>query len=319
MLRDFILKEIIEILVDHSFKTSHIYDRSCFDIVARGKLWLLLLKVLINIDGFRIKQAEEIKKVASTFLASPFIVGVRSKNEFLEEDVVYERHGIPAIALETLRNMIVDEIYPEVFADRGGYFVQIDGNTLKENRESENLSLKELADIAHVSRETIYKYEHGRVRACPETAIMLESVLNTKIVLSIDLFKTPKTETENKTESITKQEPKELVDLGFGVIPTTKTPFDALAKADFGSINKKSENPLITNMERNRNQRILRRMAINVKDLSGVTESEAVFLFESKKDLKTIEGIPVVHCCEIGEMETSGEFLSLVRERRECS
>jgi putative transcriptional regulator len=313
MLRDDILQQIVELLVNHSFETSQIYDRSCFDIVARRKLFLLLLKVLINIDGFSTQQAIEIKKVASTFLASPLIVGLRSKNEFLAEDVVYERHGIPAIAPETLENIIYEEIYPEIFADRGGYFVKIDGKILKEIRESRDLSLKDLADRVHVSRETIYKYEHGMVRACPETAIMLENVLKTKIILSIDLFKTP----ESESEEITNNAPNKLVELGFGIIPTSRTPFDALAKTNLQPFNKENENALITNMEKNRSHRVLRKMAIDVKDLAGITGVDAVFLFESRKNFSCIEGIPVIQNSEIEEMQTSSEFLDTVKERRE--
>ncbi|AEG18969.1 transcriptional regulator [Methanobacterium paludis] len=318
--RDHILIEINELLSSHGFETSNIYDRSCFDMVARKDFLLLLMKVLINVDGFTGEQAEEIKKVANTFLASPIIVGLKSKNEFLEEDVVYERHGIPVIALETLRSMLIEEIYPEIFADRGGYFVQIDGNIIKEIREEQNLSRKDLADLAHVSRETIYKYENGMVRAFPETAMMLESILNMKITLSINLFRVPEPEKSNISDK-TKKEPKELFDLGFGVIKTNRTPFDALAKPEAETVRKirKNDGPLITNMEKNRNQQILKKMAVNVKDLSGVTGTEAVFILDTKNDMNCIEGIPVVHNWEMGEMKNSKEFLKLVKERKECS
>ncbi|MBI5679941.1 MAG: transcriptional regulator [Methanobacterium sp.] len=315
MQRDHVLREINELLANHSFETSHIYDRSCFDMVARKRLLLLLLKVLINIDGLTGPQAEEIKKVASTFLASPLVVGLKSKHEYLEEDVVYERHGIPVIAPETLKNMITEEIYPEVFADRGGYFVQVDGNVIKDARERENLSLKDLANKAHVSRETIYKYEHGRVRACPETVITLESILNMKITLSIDIFKIPQSGNVKMAEDT----PKELAQLGFGVIKTNKTPFDAIAKSDPELAELKKNIAMITNMEKNRNQKILNKMALNVKDLSGVTGTEAVFIFEHKKNMECIEGVPVVHNWEIKEMESSKEFLKVIKERKECN
>lgn len=52
------------------------------------------------------------------------------------------------------------EYVPQVLANRG-YFVNINGNLLKEFRDEYSLSLKDLADIAHVSRETIYNYENG--------------------------------------------------------------------------------------------------------------------------------------------------------------
>jgi putative transcriptional regulator len=323
MHRDQVLVEITELLSNHGFETSNIYDRSCFDMIARRELILLLLKVLINVDGFSSQQALEIKRLAKTFLASPLIVGFKSKTEPLEEDVVYERHGIPVVAPETLRNMVADEVYPEVLADRGGYFVNIDGEILKEVRERENLSLKDLADVAHVSRETIYKYEHGMVRAYPETAMLLESILNIKITLDIDLFKTPEqgtelldsetaSETENAHQEIPK-EPKELIKLGFGVVPTYRTPFDAISQSNN---RKEKENILLTNLEKNRNQQVLKKMALNVKDLSDITKKEAVFIMESRRVVECIEGIPAVNTQEICEMENCREFIRLLKERK---
>lgn len=321
MHRDNILIQINELLSNHGFETSNIYDRSCFDMVARRGLMLLLLKVLINVDGFSGEQAQEIRKLAQTFLASPLIVGVKSKNEVLEEDVVYERHGIPVIAPETLRDIVVDEVYPEVFADRGGYYVQMDGNIIKEVRERENLSLKELADVAHVSRETIYKYERGMVRAFPETAMILENILKMKITLSINLFEVPKPEITNISDNQEKSneiEPKELVKLGFGVIHTHRTPFDAIAKTDF-VLSPQNENAFITNMEKKRNYQVLKKMALNVKDLSDITGKEAVFIMGDKRNIESIEGIPVVHTSEIVEMENSTDFLRVLKERKECN
>jgi putative transcriptional regulator len=315
MHRDQVLLELNELLTKHGFDTSNIYDRSCFDLVARREFLLLLFKVLVNVDGFSMKQATEIQRVARTLLASPLLVGLKSKNELLEEDVVYERHGIPVIAPTTLRNMVVDEIFPEIFADRGGYYVQIDGQVIREARERENLSLKDLADQAHVSRETIYKYETGRVRAQPETVIMLEDILNMKITLSINLFKNP--EPKNAAESEVEGQPRELVDLGFGVINTNRTPFDALAKPETKS--SKAKEPLITDLEKNRNQKVLRKMATNLKDLSYVIGTEAVFILEKKPDVECIDGVPVVHSWEIVEMKDPKEFLKMITERRECN
>ena len=316
MHRDQVLLQINKLLSNYGFETSNIYDRSCFDMVARRELLLLLLKVFINVDGLSNIHAQEIKKLAQTFLGSPLIIGLKSKTEPLEEDVVYERHGIPVIAPETLRNMVVDEVYPEVLADRGGYYVPIDGNVIKEIREKENLSLKDLANLAHVSRETIYKYEHGIVRACPETAMILEDILNIKITLSINLFKTPELNPESDNEIVKDaQEPKELVKLGFGVINTQRTPFDAIARANF--THSENDNTLLTNLEKKRNKQVLKKMAVNVKDLSDVTQSEAVFILENKHKMECIEGIPVIHTWEMDEIENCREFLRILKEKRD--
>lgn len=313
MPRDQIITQINELLSKHGFDTSNIYDRSCFDLVARKELLLLLMKVLVNVEGFSVAHAQEIKRVARTFFGSPLLIGLKSKNEVLEENVVYERHGIPVIAPSTLRNIVVEEVYPEIFADRGGYYVEIDGQIVKEMREQHNLSLKDLADLAHVSRETIYKYETGRVRAQPETAFLLENILNMRITLSVNLFAVPPNEEETEIKS---GEPRELVDLGFGVINTTRTPFDALVRAEATS--KKAES-LITDLEKNRNQKVLQKMANNLHDLSAVIGTDAVFIMENKNAKECIDGIPVVKSWEISEMKDPSEFLKMIAERKECS
>ena len=76
----------------------------------------------------------------------------------------------------------------------------MDGEVIKQVREAQNISRKDWPDKAHVSRETIYKYERGMVRAFPETAMMLESILNMKITLSVNLFRTPEIE-KDKTKN----------------------------------------------------------------------------------------------------------------------
>ena len=103
--RNQLIREVYQLLNKEGFETSNIYEQSCFDIVARKKLLILLLKVLVNIDSINESHVEEIRQISNVFLASPIIVGVKSKNHILEEDVVYERHGLPAIGLETLKNI----------------------------------------------------------------------------------------------------------------------------------------------------------------------------------------------------------------------
>ncbi|KZX09991.1 hypothetical protein MBFIL_19410 [Methanobrevibacter filiformis] len=187
--RNQIISEINQLLTEEGFETSNIYSQSCFDMFAKRKLLLILLKALVNIDTIYESHANEIKKISSAFHASPLIVGSKSRNTKLEEDVVYERHGIPAIGVETLKNMIIYGDCPEILADHGGYYVHINGDLLKEYRQDYSLSLKDLADLAHVTRETIYKYENGIARASTETAMALEEILNIKITLDIDILK----------------------------------------------------------------------------------------------------------------------------------
>ena len=316
--RNMIIQEITNLLNTEGFETSNIYDQGCFDIVARKKLLILLLKTFINIDSIKESNASEMKQLSSILLAAPLIVGERSRNGILEEGVIYERYDIPAVGINTLKNMILFNEYPEILADRGGYFVKIDGNVLKEYREEYSLSLKDLADLAHVSRATMYKYENGIVRANTETAMLLEEILNTKITLDIDIFKTNPEQEKITFDKIGNEYDKteDLAKIGFGVVSTNKSPFDAAAKIE--NIKKNDQQPpLIANLEKNRTNKTLKRMAISLKDLSLITSSESVFIINNNKIKDSIEDIPVIKSWELKEFNNPSEFLKLIKERKD--
>ena len=308
--RSQLLKNIESLLRSQGYKTSDIYDQGSFDIVARKNLLILLLKTFQNIYSINERNAYEMKQLSNIFLASPIIIGEKSRNGYLEEGVIYERYDIPAIGFDTLKNMILYNEYPEILADRGGYFVKIDGNVIKQYREEYSLSLKDLADLAHVSRATMYKYENEIVRANTETAMILEEILNTKVTLDIDLLKQPQKE---EIEYNSSDDTLDLSKLGYGVVSTNKSPFDAVAKMK----SSEKESPLIANVEKNRTEKTLKRMAIPLKDLSMVTTSEPVFIINNEKIKESIGTIPVIKSWELKEFENSKELLKMIRERKE--
>ena len=304
--RSQLLHNIEKLLTSQGFKTSDIYDQGSFDIVARKDLQILLLKTFQNIDSINEQNAHEMKQLANIFLASPIIIGEKSRNGILEDGVVYERYEIPTITFETLKSMIIYGESPEILADRGGYFVKIDGNVIKQYREEYSMSLKDLASLAHVSRATMYKYENGIVRANTETAMILEEILNTKVTLDIDLLQQPKKDEIKFTDDV-----NDLSKLGYGVISTNKSPFDAVMKSS------DKHSPLMANVEKNRSEKTLKRMAIPLKDLSMVTTSEPVFIINNDKIKESIGTVPVIKSWELKEFENSKELLKMIKERKE--
>ncbi|RAP49546.1 MAG: transcriptional regulator [Methanosphaera sp. SHI613] len=334
--RETILQEINNLLVNFGFKTSNIYERSCFDILARKKDILIILKILVNIDSLTTQQAEELSKISGTFLASPIIIGLKSKHSYLEDDVVYERHEIPAVSPQTLYDIIANDMHPEILSKRGGFYVKINGGLLKKLREEKNLSLKELADLTHVSRETIYKYEQQNSQAYPETALLLEEILNKPITLSINILESE----HNHTLDTKIQEPIELINLGYEVNSSTKTPFDAIStrtddskevlklkkelsekieeleqiKRKLNEKTKKNE-LLITNLERNRNINTLTKIAEKTNDISSITGHKALFVLKHEHEQKSINNIPVIYTWELENMEKNKDLQKLIKER----
>ena len=320
--RSQLLQQIENLLKSQGYKTSDIYEQGSFDIVARKNLLILLLKTFQNIDSINESNAHEMKQLANIFLASPIIIGARSRNGMLEEGVIYERYDIPTIGFDTLKNMILYNEYPEILADRGGYFVKIDGNVIKQYREEYSLSLKDLADLAHVSRATMYKYENEIVRANTETAMILEEILNTKITLDIDLFEPYNQDIKLKADKTDLSKSlgsnaKDLAKLGFGVVSTNKSPFDALAKAEIAT-KKDNKNPLIgnINVQNEENMKTLKKMAVSLKDLALVTSTDSFFILKDDKIQDAIDGIPVIKSWEMKEFDHSDEFLKLIKERK---
>jgi len=100
----------------------------CFDLIAKQKNILILVKLLENIDSFREDQAYELRKLSSMLSGLPLLIGrnIRRSSE-LEDGVIYSRYEIPAISKETLRNLLVHHLPPLIYAHRGGLRVKIDG------------------------------------------------------------------------------------------------------------------------------------------------------------------------------------------------
>ena len=93
------------------------------------------------------------------------------------------------------------------------------------------------------------------------------------------------------------------------MVSTNKSPFDAVAKDKNSS--------LIANVEKNRSQKTLKRMAVPLKDLSMITSSEPVFIINNDKIKESLGTIPVIKSWELKEFERSQELLKLIRERKE--
>ena len=105
----------------------------------------------------------------------------------------------------------------------------------------------------------------------------------------------------------------DLSKLGYGVLSTNKSPFDAVAKMKSSD----KDSPLMANVEKNRNEKTLKRMAIPLKDLSMVTTSEPVFIINNEKIKESIGTIPVIKSWELKEFEDSKELLKMIKERKE--
>ena len=153
----------------------------------------------------------------------------------------------------------------------------------------------------------MYKYENEIVRANAETAMILEEILNTKVTLDIDILKyNPEDQIQFNASG---EGAEDLTKLGYGVVSTSKSPFDTVAKD--------KQTSLIANVEKNRSEKTLKRMAVPLKDLSMITSSEPMFIINNDKIKESLGTIPVIKSWELKEFEHSQELIKLIKERKE--
>lgn len=282
-----------------------------FDVVARRDDQLLLVKVLTNVDGLTETVAQELRTIAGLLDAAPLVVGERSSSRELEAGAVYLRYGVNIVTPETLREYLEDGVEPAVYAAPGGFYVNLDGARLRELREERGLSLGDLAQAAGVSRRAIGMYEDG-MGAMVEVAIRLEEFLSEPLAKPVDPFR-PQPAPTAPAAAATHAWPdtfegsmmRAMSELGFRVVPTAKSPFNAITKED---------QVVLTGVAAETPD--LQRRAAATTNLTEVTETYGVFFVERTTTRAAIEGTAVVSRDEMENASDPRDLIRLIEERR---
>lgn len=309
-----LINSIRDILLKASYFVSepHVFRSISFDLAARRDDTLLILKVLMNVDAFSKENAEELKLLASLLKASPMLIGERTTNSVIEDGVVYFRYNIPVISNSTLKDYLIEEISPFLFAAPGGLYVHMDGELIKRIRTEKNISLGTLADIAGVSRRTIQMYEDG-MGAMADVALRIEEFLDTPVILSINPI--PKVREIDKERphisktfedfaGLEKEVYVHLNVLGYSVVPTLKSPFDALTK----------DNRILFLTGVEKQDKDLVKKAKVVTNISKIVEKRSVIFVERSRK-QCLEGMALINKKELKDLEDSDEVIELILER----
>lgn len=310
-----LLNNITEILKKGGFEVALSRVQCSFDIVARRNLIVLIVKALVNLDTFSDEHAWDLKILSKALKATPLVVGARTKLGPIENSTVYSRHGINCISIETLEELFIEGNPPLVYADRGGFFVEVDGSLIKEEREKKGMSIGHLAELIGVSKSSIYEFENINKRISIESVLKIEKELDVGITKPIYIVRLmEKKELENIKDTPidaakTELEKAVLVDLsdrGFEVFPTKRTPFNALLKEREILITG------ITNITTN----LFEKKAEIIASISEITEKDAMFVVNAKKTKKNVKGVPILTQKEIKSSKDVEEILDLVHERK---
>ena len=305
MEKEEMLKEIRSILAKGEFEFGEpIRKTTIFDIIAKKNKIILILKALLNMDSLRNEVAREMKLLGMELNASPLIIGRRSGMGDILDGVVYTRHGIPIISMETFREFVVEGHPPMVLAAPGGFYVRIDGSILREMRHRGEVSLGQLAAVAGVSRKTIQLYEEG-MSSTLDSALKLEKCLKRDLILPLNLLETGKGVEENYVFTNIEHGEifKRFVNMGFDIFLTLKCPFDALSKDE--------SDVMLMGVEKS--DRNLKYKAMNIKILSNFFEKRG-FVVVEESEYEEYKGVPIIRKVEVMKKDKE-EIKELVEER----
>jgi len=284
----------------YAFET-FLHSNSCFDIVAKKNNQTFILKIYDNIDSLRPEQAREMIKVAELFGARPLIIGRCSKVLQLQKEVLYERHGIPTLRVETFQSLLEGNL-PLVKYFKGRNIVELDSEKLKQKRNSAGLSLQQAADQIEISKEALHHFEHGASTSL-ETAEKLEEFYSCSLIKELTLpgiKESPALPIKSPKHSFLQK----ISGLGFSLGEFQHTPFYA------ADIEKKQ---ILVEPATKLN---LSKKAEGLKKSGSMFESSPLIV---SKDLpkKSAEGVPVIHESDLEQMKKKKDLVKLMKEREE--
>ncbi len=310
-----ILNEVEKFLQNTGYGIAKLSSGSnaCFDIIAKRRNQLIIIKVEPYVDNFDRDNSFELKNIASFLNASPIIIGEKGRRfSQIEDGLVLLRYGIPVISTETFSNLIANGIPPVVYCSRGGYFVQINRKVLRQARIERDLSYADLAHLVGVSRRTIYEYEHS-INPPPETTARLEEILDVPIAQGIRIFdieieKESKPQYSVKSMSSFKEEISSILqDLGFlSQFWTRLSPFDAFG--EHKSQDMHSGLNVLVCVDEDQNKNLFKRISLT-QDIASLTKRRAIMIVEDDQEHPATQSIPTFTLEELNQMKRAFDFV----------
>jgi putative transcriptional regulator len=166
---------------------------SCFDFAARKNSALIFIRIQPDIGGLSANDSHELEAIAESFSAASLLIGEQAREKPVEDDTVYTRHDILAINPRTFENVVLRNVPPLIQANPGGYYVEIDGETLKRKRQELGLSVGGMAELVGTSRRTIYGYERGMAKASVTAAYNLIWALGIPVAKPVNILEKART------------------------------------------------------------------------------------------------------------------------------
>jgi putative transcriptional regulator len=308
---------VMGLLKQAGFQTSDIFGSrsACFDLVARKNDVVLLVKVINNLDSIQEEHAFQLKLLSHALPAAVVLVGEQTRKGKVEDNTLYERYGIPAVSYNTLKGALLNDVFPVVYAKRGGFYVHLNGEKIKDERKKSLLSLGALAETLGVSRRAIYEYERNEMDSTLETALRLEELLKTSITVPFNIlslnaeneFTNESDKTRPLDDELEASVSRVLSDLGLKVVWSKGTPFDAI------TYTQQKSDLVVTGIGYASERKVQSRIQA-VGSFSSVVRSLAMFVLDHPRSA-IVGRVPVVSTDELESMDDASELLEAISLR----
>jgi len=308
--RRVVIHKLYDILAKEGFKVSEpdLKGLVSFDIIARRGDQKFILKILQNIDTLRLANAVEIQKLAKLTGAAAIVVGEKCGSGDLEQDVVYYRHGVPILSLDTFVDyMNGDQLY--VYSGPGGFYISINGMELHRTRELKGMSIGNLSKRVGISRRSISLYESGNA-ATVDVFLKLEEILRTDFRKAIDLFNV---EMSRSFDQIKTDDPfvSEFEDIikrtGYMYESMNRSPFDVVVFETIKAL-------MLVGLFENVLSRPERANAI--KNVSDIFEQQPLIITREETSKDNLGGCPLVTLSELKKAYDPDDLIRLLHSKK---
>jgi len=269
--------------------------RSSFDIISEKRGKITILKFVDNIDSLAKPEAEALKKLNSFFDADVFVVFRNYKGDSSARSSIFNRHGIDCVSQDYLESLLNGSELP-----RAQRFIKakyrINPLELKKLRSMQNMSMRKLSAALDISKDTIYRYEHGSTFATEPMLKKLEHFFKTGMAEQTE-FSRPQIELKYHKMN-----------------PELDVNFADVGAAPFNVLGKKHSRYEISNVA---NIRTMKKLASFYTNLSTIFEQDYPFFMAGQGSAREIfDGIPVLTISELKKIRSEKELIDLISSKR---
>jgi putative transcriptional regulator len=297
--KSFLTDKIVNSLLKKDFEV--LITEGCFNVAAKNSS-LMLIKSLINIDGFSEEHAQSLRSISYFLSANPLVVSIKNNRQFLDDQTIYSRFQLPVVTPQTFDNFLEEEKIEFFESSRGRHTSEVDILKIKNKRKEKGFSLRELAQLVGISKKAMYEIEKNRTKPSVETIDKLEEVLNIRIKVARKFeTKLQATYIQPRTE-LQKNVSKEFSRIGIDNSSVDSAPFEIIGKESFSVITNTSSNPS------------LRKELPVMKKFAKIVSSKALLVAKKSKE-DSLEGLPIFLEEELSELETPKDLDKRLKEK----